>query len=296
MDSLLYTILSIRGIKIQDEVADLPIHPKNKLNVLSGSKWLYFTRSVLRTDLKKSVGFKLREAHGSNKPPELMKGFIEFFTRKKDFVLDPFAGVGGTLLGASLCGRKAIGIEINEKWISIYKRVCKEENLREYPVYLGDCVKIMEKFRKQWNKKFSLVLTDPPYGPRVDKTMCNGKYPNCNRISRYNDFSSNEKDFGNSRNLDEYLERMEEFFEKAYHLLKDQLYLVLITRNCYRNRHYILMNAHLAKMAEKKGFALKGEIIWHQKGTRLRPYGYPFVFVPNIIHHNILVFRKEVRN
>ena len=55
-----------------------------------------------------------------------------------------------------------------------------------------------------------------------------------------------------------------------------------------------MINANLAEIAKKSGFRLKGEIIWHQKGTRLRPYGYPFVFVPNIIHHNILVLRKEV--
>jgi len=76
--------------------------------------------------------------------------------------------------------------------------------------------------------------------------------------------------------------------------LKDNRYLVLITRNCYKNGEYIMVAAHLTEIAEKEGFTPKGEIIWHQNGTRLRPYGYPFVFVPNIIHQNILIFRKEV--
>lgn len=277
------------------DVKQVPkFHPKNVLNTLPGSRWLYFTRSILRTDYKKEIGFKLREAHGANKPPQLMREFIEFFTKKKEMVLDSFAGVGGTLLGASLCGRKAIGTEISEEWVSIYKKVCKTENLQLHPVYIGDCIEIMEKFKKQWCKKFHLILTDPPYGPNLDKTMCNGKYSNRNRVSRYNNSSVFERDFSNSKDLDEYFQKMSRFFRNASNVLKDNRYLVLITRNCYKNGEYIMITAHLTEIAREEGFTLKGEVIWYQNGTRLRPYGYPFVFVPNIIHHNILVFRKEV--
>ena len=43
------------------------------------------------------------------------------------------------------------------------------------------------------------------------------------------------------------------------------------------------------------GFVTKGDLIWYQAGTRLRPYGYPRGFVPNIVHQHILVLRKERR-
>ena len=36
----------------------------------------------------------------------------------------------------------------------------------------------------------------------------------------------------------------------------------------------------------------KGDITWYQAGTRLRPYGYPRAFVPNIVHQHIVVLRK----
>ena len=45
--------------------------------------------------------------------------------------------------------------------------------------------------------------------------------------------------------------------------------------------------------AEKVGFVTKGDLIWYQAGTRLRPYGYPRAFVPNIAHQHIVVLRKE---
>ena len=43
-----------------------------------------------------------RRVHGANKPPRLMARLIEFFTKPGELVLDPFAGVGGTLLGAAI--------------------------------------------------------------------------------------------------------------------------------------------------------------------------------------------------
>ena len=46
------------------------------------------------------LGHDLRKRQGGNKPPQLMQELIEFFSKPADVVLDPFAGVGGTALGA----------------------------------------------------------------------------------------------------------------------------------------------------------------------------------------------------
>ena len=55
-------------------------HPRNTLNELSGDEWLFFTKSVLSTAYPSGFGHRLRKAHGANKPPQLMKDLIEFFT------------------------------------------------------------------------------------------------------------------------------------------------------------------------------------------------------------------------
>jgi len=73
---------------------------RNTLNELTGAEWLYFTKSVLTTAYPSEYGHELRKAHGANKPPQLMCQLIEFFTRPQGRVLDPFAGVGGTLIGS----------------------------------------------------------------------------------------------------------------------------------------------------------------------------------------------------
>src|SRR4051812_48787029 len=93
-------------------------HSANTLNELPGEEWLYFTKSLLSTAYPSELGHGARRAHGANKPPRLMARLIEFFTRSGELVLDPFAGVGGTLLGAAIARgpRRAIGIELSPAW------------------------------------------------------------------------------------------------------------------------------------------------------------------------------------
>lgn len=86
----------------KDRTKKSGVHPRNNLNDLSGNTWLYFTKSIFQTSYPSEMCHGLRKEHYANKPPTLMKELIEFFTKKKQVVLDPFAGVGGTLLGANL--------------------------------------------------------------------------------------------------------------------------------------------------------------------------------------------------
>jgi len=56
--------------------------PKNALNELGGDEWIYFTKTLLTTNYSRKYAHELRKAHGANKPPELMKYLIEFFTKR----------------------------------------------------------------------------------------------------------------------------------------------------------------------------------------------------------------------
>jgi site-specific DNA-methyltransferase (adenine-specific) len=55
------------------------------------------------------------DPHSSDKPVHLLRQLIESSSCLGETVLDPFAGHGPTLVAARLEGRKAIGIELDEK-------------------------------------------------------------------------------------------------------------------------------------------------------------------------------------
>lgn len=67
--------------------------------------------------------------HPTPKPVGLMRELIECNTNTGDTVLDPFCGSGSTLEAAKECGRNAIGIELEEKYIDICIKRLKQDFL-----------------------------------------------------------------------------------------------------------------------------------------------------------------------
>lgn len=60
-----------------------------------------------------------KNEHTTPKPPALMRKLVDQFTDRGDLILDPFCGGGSTLRAAKDLGRRAIGIEIEEKWCAL---------------------------------------------------------------------------------------------------------------------------------------------------------------------------------
>jgi site-specific DNA-methyltransferase (adenine-specific) len=66
----------------------------------------------------RAVGVDGGKVHPTQKPEALMRWCMSF-AGANDAVLDPFMGSGTTLVAAKRLGRKAIGIEIDEKYCDI---------------------------------------------------------------------------------------------------------------------------------------------------------------------------------
>ena len=60
-----------------------------------------------------------RTAHPTQKPIDLTRRLVQRHSNKGDTILDPFMGSGTTLRAAKDLGRKAIGIEIEERYCEI---------------------------------------------------------------------------------------------------------------------------------------------------------------------------------
>ena len=298
-----------------------PRHPDNTLNELSGEEWLYFTKSVWGTAYPSELGHAVRKQHGANKPPRLMARLIEFFSVTGDLVLDPFAGVGGTLLGAAIARgpRRAIGLEIEPRWVGIFEALVRDlaaERGGRGPLVadigtsdpggergfdpaglemrMGDSLLLLPQMEPD---SVDFIATDPPYNIQLPITMSGGKLAetHANRRTDYAMVTEHAGDLANSTDYGTFLDRMEDVFEQLRRVLRPDRYAAVIVRDAYQDGRYIFTGSDLADRATRAGFTVKGDVIWHQAGTRLRPYGYPHSFVPNISHQHVLILRREVR-
>jgi DNA modification methylase len=295
-----------------------PPHPANDLNELSGEEWLYFTKSVWTTSYPSELGHDRRRAHGANKPPRLMARLIEFFTRSGELVLDPFAGVGGTLLGAAIARgpRRAIGLELDPRWADVYaETVAALLAERDGPglrvadlgpsdpggergfdpsgleMRLGDARLLLPQVPSD---SIDFVATDPPYNVQLPMTMAGGRLAeaHANRRTDYAMVSDLAGDLANLADYPAFLDAMGGILAEVHRVLRPGRYAVLIVRDAYQAGRYLFTAADLAGRAADVGLVPKGDIAWYQAGTRLRPYGYPRSFVPNIAHQHIVVLRK----
>jgi DNA modification methylase len=295
------------------------VHPSNTLNELAGDEWLYFTKSLMTTAYPSELGHALRKSHGANKPPRLMARLIEFFTRGGDLVLDPFAGVGGTLLGAAMCRspRRAVGFEIEPRWADLYADVLAAAEAERdglgpeladlgdkdpggvrsldasgCRLEVGDAVDLLAGLE---DDSVDFVATDPPYNPQLKITMSGGALAkeHANRRTDYAMITDHSGDIANSASYGEFLDRMGAIFVQLRRVLREKGYCAVIVRDAYQDGRYRFTGSDLSARADAAGFVPKGDLIWYQAGSRLRPYGYPRAFVPNIVHQHILILRAE---
>jgi DNA modification methylase len=262
---------------------------KNRLNDLTGKEWVYWSKSVITKQYPPNYQHALRNEHGGQKPPDLCADLIRMFTKKGQMILDPFMGVGGTLLGASIAGRSACGIEINARWIEVYAKVCELEGVEKQRAICGDSKSELAAL----DCNFDFLLTDVPYWNMDKLEKSKAKYKKTGELAAPSIKSKlsafNEK----TQTKEEWLSDLAEIFALAYARLKKKAYAVVFIGEMYRSGRYHFLPYELALVLEKIGFVAKANFVWYDVSNSLHVYGYLYDFIPSLIHQNILVFRKE---
>jgi 16S rRNA G966 N2-methylase RsmD len=276
-------------------------HMGNPLNDLSGGEWTYFLNSVISTRFPtsgpESYAHHLRKIHPSPKPPQLMRQIIEFFTKENDLVLDYFMGVGGTLLGASLSNRRAIGIDLSQKYLEVYKEANAELGLTEQRTIRGDSLKLLSEPKELLDalagEKFSLIAIDPPYGDMMNRRKT-GESSKRKLDTSPTPFTSLSADLGNLE-IEDFYPIFKESVTMALPHLKDKGHLVVFIKDLQPDKQNTnLLHARVIEdLNSISGLQYLGTKIWADQSVNLYPYGYPYAFVANQIHQYIMFFRKE---
>ena len=295
-------------------------HPANALNELSGEEWLYFTKSIWSTAYPSELGHALRKAHGANKPPRLMARLIEFFTRTGELVLDPFAGVGGTLLGAAIAQgpRRALGIELDPRWVgdlptwSATLSAERDGAARSSPTSARAIRAGSRTFDPSGcEMRLGDALAAPAdAGRRLGRLRRDG--PALQPPAAAHD--GRRPAGGDARQP---ADRLRDGHRRSGRLRQQRRLPDVPGPDGARPRGVpagpaarAVCHGHRPRRVPgrplpvhrsrprgtgraRRASSPRAISIWYQAGTRLRPYGYPDAFVPNIAHQHILVLRRD---
>src|SRR5207245_9913184 len=92
------------------EESEKPGVRENKLNELSGTEWIKFTKTWFVHRLKPRGDQKIR--HPASFPESLVREFIVFFSKQGQLVVDPFLGPGTTLVASLESDETGVAIVI----------------------------------------------------------------------------------------------------------------------------------------------------------------------------------------
>ncbi len=179
--------------------------------------------------------------------PQIPNQFLRRYTKKGEWVLDPFLGSGTTLIECKRLGRNGIGIELNEEVIKLAKaNLAKEKNRSKVKtkVIKGDSIKV--DLKSELNKlkidSVQFVLLHPPYWDIIK-------------------FSKKKGDLSNAKSVEDFLEMFGKVIDNSCGVLDKGRYLAVVIGDKYSDGEWIPLGFYTMQEVMKRGYKLKSIIV-----------------------------------
>lgn len=287
-------IEAVRRLVVLESTSENEIDPRNRLNDLPGKIWIQETKSVWR---QKGLGADHEHAHFERLHPapfsfQDVARLIRFFTKAEQSVLDPFVGVGSTLKACAYLRRFGTGVELSEHWADLARRRLETETLnpKTQKIVVGD---IRDKIANIADDSFDFIVTSPPYWSILQKTK---DYKAQERIQQglAHRYSDSKRDLGNIPSYDDFVEELADIFARLATKLRCKQYMAVVVSDFKHGRRFYPFHSDLYNLIQERTdlLELQGVTILEQTHKALKPYGYPYSYVPNVHHQYVLIFRR----
>lgn len=275
-----------------------------RLNDLDGATWLQWSKSIWR--FKKPVINNY--GHPAIFPDFVAERLIKIFTKERNLVLDPMAGVGTTLVVAKALNRKAIGIELSPKYCEITRSRLAQQLLTETQQESGTQALIPLSREEKADLSHTIIcddarnllkhvaansvdfcLTSPPYW--IGLHGVNGRYTGQTQ-KEVKVYSDDQKDYGNIDDYDTFVVELKNLFSDVYKVLKNGKYCVVVIQDSRRGSNVYPLHIDFCLAMKSIGYCYQDLIVWEHPTYTTRPLGYPTTFVISRVHDFIMVFKK----
>jgi DNA modification methylase len=262
---------------------------ERRANKLDGKTWTKYSISIW-SDIKKTKE-EMELAHPAMFPLQLAQRLIECFTTPQDSViLDPFVGVGTTVVAADRMDKTGIGIDISPDFVALAEKRLGQRELfstqaRTSRLHCDDARNLLKYVSPN---SVDLVITSPPYWD----VLLQKRTADYKEIRHYGD---TELDLGKIGDYGEFLDALADIFRLVLKTMKPNKYCCVVVMDLRKKDKFYSFHSDLArKLSEDVGFMFDDMIVWDRRHeyNNMRPLGYPYVFRINKAHEYILIFKK----
>lgn len=228
----------------------------SRINELNLNRWKEYedilTDSLWVLNKRDSSGAHNADYWG-NFIPQIPNQFLRRYTKKGDWVLDPFLGSGTTLIECKRLGRNGIGIDLSPKVVSLAeKNISKENNPFDVRTEIlnadSTSLDLISTCKKAGIKSVQFVFLHPPYWDIIK-------------------FSDDKNDLSNSRNIKSFLEMFGKVFDNALNVLQKGRYAAIIIGDKYNGGEWIPLAFETMNEALKRKVKLKSIIVKNFEDT-----------------------------
>ncbi len=218
--------------------------------------------------------------------PQIPHQLLLRYTKKGEWVLDPFAGSGTTLLECQRLGRNGFGVELNrrvaDKTRSILQEASPSDSVKTAIVSADSTtLDFRSALRSYGTGSVQLAILHPPYHDIIR-------------------FSNNRRDLSNAASVEQFIHLFGQVVDNVVQVLDSKRYMVVVIGDKYTKREWIPLGFKLMEEVLRKGLLLKSIVIKnfdHTTGKRKQEslwryralVGGFYVFK----HEYIFVFQKE---
>jgi tRNA G10 N-methylase Trm11 len=254
-------------------------------------------------------------AHPGKMLPELARRAILAYSDLDELVLDPMCGIGTTLVEAVHLGRRAVGVELEPRWVAISAaNLCLARDQGATGrglVTRGDARRLGRELLDELHGSVQLILSSPPYGDSLHGHV--RKRPD--RVEKYDDrYSHNPDNLAQlprrqgRRGRPAFTTALGEIIGGCRRLLAPAGFLVLTARPYRRGGELVDLPGQLEQLALEAGLELHDRLVallCGLRGGELIPRASFFQLqkqrcgaIPRMLliaHEDVLVFRKSKR-
>lgn len=227
-----------------------------KINDLDMSRWKeindVWLDSLWIIPQRDNTGAHNGHYHG-NFVPQIPHQLLTRYTKAGDFVLDPFAGSGTTLIEAQRMRRNSIGIELQQDVaMEAIKRIHSEQKEGIIADTFVDDSRTFDTNRilSTYNiKNVQFIIYHPPYWDIIK-------------------FSEDGNDLSNAKTLESFIENFRLVVRNTSAILEKGRYCAVVIGDKYANSQLVPLGFYCMQAMQQEGLTLKATIVKNFEETK----------------------------